>query len=162
MSNQKPDTHIFKDRCWITEDGSSGEGGVIVFCEDDLSDYEWEIFNNLPENELFEFVKEVISGERKQGFLCIKCDEEYPLSSEEPLRRIQLNPEYAVCQSCFDGETCFTCEMCGNGLASEQVDYSNGWREWWCVSCCEDQKLENLGDNAWHLNWTEKDFLEGA
>lgn len=89
---------------------------------------------------------------------CVKCEDTFEKSGEPQLAKIQSHPDYALCQSCFDGETTFTCEMCGDGLAGQQVDYSNGYREWWCSSCCEDQSLTKDGD-GWILNWTDPDFL---
>jgi hypothetical protein len=61
MENEKP--QVINDRCWIAEDGSQGQGDVVIFNEDDLNEEQWEIFNNLAESEMFEFVKSVINGE---------------------------------------------------------------------------------------------------
>jgi hypothetical protein len=61
MENEKP--QVINDRCWIAEDGSQGQGDVVIFNEDDLNEEQWEIFNNLAESEMFEFVKAVINGE---------------------------------------------------------------------------------------------------
>ena len=61
MENQKP--QVIENKCWIAEDGSQGECDVVIFNEADLSEEQWEIFNNLPESEMFEFVKAVITGE---------------------------------------------------------------------------------------------------
>jgi hypothetical protein len=61
MGNEKP--QVIKNKCWISEDGSQGECDVVIFNEADLSEDQWEIFNNLPESKMFEFVKSVITGE---------------------------------------------------------------------------------------------------
>lgn len=61
MENEKP--QLIKNKCWIAEDGSQGQGDVVIFNEDDLNEDQWEIFNNLAESEMFEFVKAVINGE---------------------------------------------------------------------------------------------------
>ncbi len=61
MENQKP--QVIENKCWIAEDGSQGQGDVVIFNEDDLNEDQWEIFNNLAESEMFEFVKAVINGE---------------------------------------------------------------------------------------------------
>jgi len=61
MENEKP--QVINDRCWIAEDGSQGQGDVVIFNEADLNEDQWEIFNNLPESMMFEFVKSVITGE---------------------------------------------------------------------------------------------------
>ena len=61
MSDQKP--QIISDRCWITDDNSQGQGDVIIFDESDLTEQQWEIFNELPESKLFLFVQAVIKGD---------------------------------------------------------------------------------------------------
>jgi len=61
VENQKP--QIVKDKCWIADDNSMGQGDVIIFNEETLSGDHWEIFNNLPESEMFNFVKAVVNGE---------------------------------------------------------------------------------------------------
>jgi len=61
MENQK--SQVIENKCWIAEDGSQGQGDVVIFNEDDLNEDQWEIFNNLAESEMFEFVKAVINGE---------------------------------------------------------------------------------------------------
>ena len=61
MENQKP--QVINDRCWIAEDGSQGECDVVIFNESDLQEEHWEIFNNLPESEMYNFVKAVIKNE---------------------------------------------------------------------------------------------------
>jgi hypothetical protein len=43
-----------------------------------------------------------------------------------------------MCESCFNGWDYFTCELCEDGLASQEINFSNGMREWWCTSCEED------------------------
>jgi hypothetical protein len=57
------------------------------------------------------------------------------------------------CQDCMDGSNCFTCEFCGSGLASEQVDYvPSGLREWWCIGCTEDEERlfkSSTNKNEW-------------
>jgi hypothetical protein len=61
MSDQKP--QLIEDKCWIAEDGSQGECDVVIFNESDLNEDHWEIFNNLPESEMYNFVKAVIKNE---------------------------------------------------------------------------------------------------
>ena len=61
METQKP--QVIKNRCWIADDNSQGQGDVVIFNEDDLQEDHWEIFNNLPESEMFNFVKAVIKNE---------------------------------------------------------------------------------------------------
>ena len=61
MSDQKP--QLIEDKCWIAEDGSQGECDVVIFNESDLQEEHWEIFNNLPESEMYNFVKAVIKNE---------------------------------------------------------------------------------------------------
>ena len=61
MENEKP--QVIKNKCWIADDNSQGQGDVVIFNEDDLNEDQWEIFNNLAESEMFEFVKSVINGE---------------------------------------------------------------------------------------------------
>lgn len=63
--------------------------------------------------------------------ICYKCED----LTDSPE---STNVNYPMCESCFNGWACFTCEFCENGLASEQIDFSNGMREWWCVGCKED------------------------
>lgn len=63
--------------------------------------------------------------------ICYKC-EDLTTSPES------TNVNYPMCESCFNGWDYFTCEFCGDGLASEQIDFSNGMREWWCIGCKED------------------------
>jgi hypothetical protein len=54
------------------------------------------------------------------------------------------------CEDCMDGANCFTCEFCGDGLATQQVDYPSGYREWWCISCTEDYDYASLKTgNEW-------------
>jgi hypothetical protein len=48
---------------WIAEDGSYGMCDIVVFKESDLTEDQWEIFNELPESQTFNFVKAVINGE---------------------------------------------------------------------------------------------------
>jgi hypothetical protein len=48
---------------WIAEDGSYGMCDILVFKESDLTSDQWEIFNELPESQTFNFVKAVINGE---------------------------------------------------------------------------------------------------
>jgi len=59
--------------------------------------------------------------------------------------------QYYQCADCMNGSNCFTCEGCGDGLASECVDYvSNGYREWWCISCAEDhENVRHDFENNW-------------
>jgi len=51
----------------------------------------------------------------------------------------------------MEGSNCFTCEGCGDGLASECVDYvPSRYREWWCISCAEDHESVRLDfENNW-------------
>lgn len=55
------------------------------------------------------------------------------------------------CEDCMDGSNCFTCECCGDGLATQQVDYMpSRYREWWCTSCAEDHEQVSLNsDDEW-------------
>lgn len=102
-------------------------------------------------------------------FECVKCEANYEISQDPRLRKIQSNPDYAICFDCFDGVHTFTCDSCASGLATQEVNYSNGWREWWCSSCCEDASEANLSgegllshdkdNDCWNLIWTEPDFL---
>jgi hypothetical protein len=48
---------------WIAEDGSYGMCDIIVFKESDIPEDCWDIFNNLPESEMYNFVKAVIKNE---------------------------------------------------------------------------------------------------
>jgi len=59
--------------------------------------------------------------------------------------------QYYQCADCMNGSNCFTCNGCGDGLASECVDYvSNGYREWWCISCAEDhENVRHDFENNW-------------
>jgi hypothetical protein len=61
VENQKP--QVINDRCWIAEDGSQGQCDVVIFDESNLTSDQWEIFNELPESQTFNFVKAVINGE---------------------------------------------------------------------------------------------------
>jgi hypothetical protein len=63
--------------------------------------------------------------------ICYKCED----LTDSPE---STNVNYPMCESCFNGWACFTCEFCEGGLASEQIDFSNGMREWWCISCKEE------------------------
>ena len=63
LKGETGETQVIKDRCWIAEDGSQGECDVVIFNESDLQEEHWEIFNNLPESEMYNFVKAVINGE---------------------------------------------------------------------------------------------------
>jgi hypothetical protein len=59
------------------------------------------------------------------------------------------------------GSNCFTCESCGDGLASQQVDYKpSNYREWWCISCTEDHyAVTFIVSNRWLF--TEEEKLDG-
>jgi hypothetical protein len=48
---------------WIAEDGSYGMCDILVFKESDIPKDCWDIFNELGDNERFEFVKAVINKE---------------------------------------------------------------------------------------------------
>ena len=61
MSDLTP--QVVNDRCWIAEDGSQGQCDVVIFDESHLSEDQWQIYNELPESEMFNFVKAVIKGE---------------------------------------------------------------------------------------------------
>jgi hypothetical protein len=64
---------------------------------------------------------------------------------------ISGDKQYYQCSDCMDGANCFTCEGCGDGLASECVDYvPSRYREWWCISCAEDHESVRLDiENNW-------------
>ena len=78
MENEKP--QVIKNKCWIAEDGSQGDCDVVIFNEDDLNEDQWEIFNNLAENEMFNFVKSVITGDEgdldRCRLMCVCSPEE--------------------------------------------------------------------------------------
>ena len=63
--------------------------------------------------------------------ICYKCED----LTESPE---STNVNYPMCESCFNGWATFTCEFCEDGLASQEINFSNGMREWWCTSCEED------------------------
>lgn len=85
----------------------------------------------------------------EQCSTCLNGPEDSPLVSayinHKGEKRLQ-------CQDCMDGSNCFTCECCGDGLATEQVDYVSGYREWWCSDCTEfEERLfkSSTGKNEW-------------
>ena len=67
---------------------------------------------------------------------CLNKPEDSPLVSTYVNHK---DEESWQCQDCMDGSNCFTCEFCGNGLATEQIDFASGLREWWCIYCKEER-----------------------
>ncbi len=61
------------------------------------------------------------------------------------------------CKDCMEGSNCFTCECCGDGLATECVDYKpSGYREWWCLDCAIDHdKTVFSKKNSWYYEQPE-------
>lgn len=85
----------------------------------------------------------------EQCSTCLNGPEDSPMVStyinHKDEKRLQ-------CQDCMDGSNCFTCESCGDGLATEQVDYvPSGLREWWCSDCTEDDegRVFKSSKNEW-------------
>lgn len=74
---------------------------------------------------------------------CLNGPEDSPLVSTYINHKGQIRHQ---CQDCMDGSNCFTCECCGDGLASQQIDYKSGLREWWCTDCKEKYSKELVND----------------
>jgi hypothetical protein len=66
--------------------------------------------------------------------ICYKC--------EDLVASPEGHHNFPMCESCFNGWATFTCEMCQNGLASQEMNFKDGQLEWWCTSCEEDFKAE--------------------
>jgi len=81
---------------------------------------------------------------------CYSCENEIENLSTASQILGKFTQEFQ-CDDCMSGANCFTCEACGDGLASEQVDYSaSHYREWWCDSCTEDEdKVTFISENTW-------------
>lgn len=82
--------------------------------------------------------------------MCYKCELDVATN--------RLDTDYPSCKTCFDGSTVFSCDFCDNGLATEQVDYSTGQREWWCSSCVfehgindSQSKMRYVNAGAWFI-----------
>ena len=75
--------------------------------------------------------------------------EDSPLVSTYTNHKGQIRHQ---CQDCMDGSNCFTCEACGNGLATQQVDHESGLREWWCSDCCKVHDTTKVGKHAWFFS----------
>lgn len=86
----------------------------------------------------------------EQCSTCLNGPEDSPLVSSYISHKDHVRWQ---CQDCMDGSNCFTCEFCGSGLASEQVDYvPSGLREWWCIGCTEDEERlfkSSTNKNEW-------------
>lgn len=48
---------------WIANDGSYGNGAVITFDNDDLSDRQHDIYNDLGDEDKFMYVQAILNGE---------------------------------------------------------------------------------------------------
>jgi len=84
----------------------------------------------------------------EQCSTCLNGPEDSPLVSKYINHKDQVRWQ---CQDCMNGSNCFTCEFCGSGLASEQVDYEpSGLREWWCIGCTDDEeRVSSIRTNEW-------------
>lgn len=66
---------------------------------------------------------------------CYKCCASLPTNHG-------TSDEYPMCEDCYHGTHDFTCEFCGDGLATQKIDFKNGMREWWCPDCEEKYGVE--------------------
>lgn len=101
---------------------------------------------------------------------CYRCDEVIVLDEVEgkdvrspnyiDIEYRYNNTNNPICETCYDGSACFTCEFCQDGLATEVVDYDKrhdnyGQREHWCASCVIDNDsddLEYAGMGRWVIS----------
>lgn len=102
---------------------------------------------------------------------CYKCDNKIVLdldkkdktSDDYDLEHRYENTHYPICETCYNGSECFTCELCESGSAGEPVDYGKehawyGQREWWCSGCVigelvgsETLDCEYVGQGHWRI-----------
>jgi len=48
---------------WVTADGSYGEGAIILFDPRKLSDFQWQVLDNLADSEKYDYINAIMSGE---------------------------------------------------------------------------------------------------
>lgn len=53
---------IISNKGWVAEDGSFGNGPIIMFEPSRLTDKQWEILADLNDSEKFEYVEAVLDG----------------------------------------------------------------------------------------------------
>lgn len=86
---------------------------------------------------------------------CYTCSN--PIDDLETASRFLDTEEnqHFQCPSCMDGSHCFTCEFCGNGIASERVDYvPSGYREYWCEGCTAGvSKITKISGGKYNNRW---------
>lgn len=93
---------------------------------------------------------------KTKSVICYSCVAEIPSITAPDVGSFidRKGKQEFQCEDCMNGSNCFTCEFCGNGLATEQVDYEpSGYREWWCFDCAENEDRARstniLEDRTW-------------
>ena len=81
---------------------------------------------------------------------CYSCPDMI-INMSEASMFMEGDKQHFQCEDCMNGSNCFTCECCGDGLATQQVDYKpSGYREWWCHSCVDShERVRYKYDNEW-------------
>lgn len=88
---------------WVAEDGSfGGEQSVILFSTDSLTDKQWETLDNLGDNDKFDYVKAIMSGEPLH---------EWEECEHPDLKHAESDSTIAFCPDCELEFRCM-CEEC--------------------------------------------------
>lgn len=53
---------IISNKGWVAEDGSFGNGNIILFDASRLTDKQWEILADLNDSEKFDYVEAILDG----------------------------------------------------------------------------------------------------
>ena len=48
---------------WVSADGSYGEGDLMVFHPDSLTEEQWELMTSMRDNDRFDYVKAILEGD---------------------------------------------------------------------------------------------------
>ena len=55
--------HIITHNAWVADDGSHGNGAIIVFDETSLNPSQWDTFDTLSDNDKYDYVLAVLNNE---------------------------------------------------------------------------------------------------
>lgn len=54
---------IHDNTAWVEADGTYGVGAIITFSPSDLSDRQWNVLENLGDNDRLDYVQAIMAGE---------------------------------------------------------------------------------------------------
>ena len=82
---------------WVTADGSYGEGGVILFDPNKISEFQYLVLDNLSDSERYLYINAVMNSEdltywERDYLVCEDCN--------EPISSLERAGNDGVCDSC--------------------------------------------------------------